>query len=174
MEMTVLKKYLFGLSLLLIAIMIIPLAGCSGSKVAQDGDLVRVHYTGTLEDGTTFDTSAGGDPLEFTLGGGNMIPGFENAVRGMKVGETKTITIPADEAYGQRSDDLILEFPREQLAGDIDPKVGDVLQLTQSNGTSILVPVIAVTDTTITVDANHELAGKDLTFKIELVDLIRN
>lgn len=139
--------------------------------MASDGDTVSVHYTGTLEDGTTFDSSVGSEPLEFTLGEGNMIPGFEKAVYGLKVGESKTVTIPTEEAYGPHRDDLVLVMEREQLPADLDPKVGQQLQMQQTDGRTVVVIVTDVSETTITVDANHPLAGKDLTFEIELVEI---
>ena len=139
--------------------------------MASDGDAVRVHYTGTLEDGTTFDTSIGSDPLEFTLGEGSMIPGFEQAVDGLKVGQSKTVTIPAEEAYGLYNDELLLVFSREQLPAGINPEIGQELQMQTTDGRIVTVPVIEVSEETITVDANHPLAGKDLTFEIELVEI---
>ena len=139
--------------------------------MASDGDTVRVHYTGTLEDGTTFDTSVGREPLEFTLGEGKMIPGFEKAVYGLTVGKSKTVTIPAEEAYGPHRDDLVIVVEREQLPADLDPKVDQQLQMQQTDGRTAVVIVTDVSETTITVDANHPLAGKDLTFEIELVEI---
>ncbi len=139
--------------------------------MASDGDTVRVHYTGTLEDGTTFDTSVGGEPLEFTLGEGKMIPGFEKAVYGLQVGKSKTVTIPAEEAYGPHRDDLVVVVERDQLPPGLDPKVDQQLQMQQTDGRTAVVIVTDVSDTTITVDANHPLAGKDLTFEIELVEI---
>ena len=162
-------------SLLLIALLsgiVLLTSGCNGSSAtAGDGDTVRVHYTGTLEDGTTFDTSVGGEPLEFTLGAGQMIPGFEKAVYGLKIGESKTVTIPAEEAYGPQRDDLIMVIEREQLPADLDPKVDQQLQMQQTDGRTAVVIVTDVSETTITVDANHPLAGEDLTFEIELVEI---
>jgi len=152
------------------------LAGCTGdtdTPVASNGDTVRVHYTGMLEDGTVFDTSAGNDPLEFTIGEGMIIPGFEEAVTGMQAGESKTVEIPTDQAYGQRDDALIIEVEREMLPEDLEPEVGQQLQMvSQVDGSVVLVTVIEVTDTMITVDANHFLAGEDLTFEIELVEIL--
>ena len=139
--------------------------------MASDGDTVRVHYTGTLEDGTTFDTSVGREPLEFTLGEGKMIPGFEKAVYGLTVGKSKTVTIPAEEAYGPHRDDLVIVVEREQLPADLDPKVDQQLQMQQTDGRTAVVIVTDVSETTITIDANHPLAGKDLTFEIELVEI---
>jgi len=138
---------------------------------AKSGDIVKVHYTGTLEDGTVFDTSVEREPLEFTLGQGQLIPGFEQAVIGMKVGDLKTIEIPADQAYGPHRDDLILVIERDQLPVDLDPKVGQQLQMMQADGRSIVVTITDVFETTVTIDANHPLAGKKLTFEIELVEI---
>ena len=167
------KKTYFLLSFVLISLFIIPLSGCGEEKVVEAGDNVKVHYTGTLDDGSVFDSSEGRDPLEFTAGAGQMIKGFDAAVIGMKVGEVKTVTIPAEDAYGPYNDELLLTFSRDELPEGMDPKVNDRLGLTQSNGSQVPVVVIEVTEEEVVVDANHELAGKDLTFKIELVELTR-
>ena len=146
--------------------------GCNGDPAtANDGNTVKVHYTGTLEDGTTFDTSVGSEPLEFTLGEGKMIPGFEEAVKGMQVGQSKTVTIPAEEAYGSHRDDLVLTIKRDQLPEGLDPEVNQQLQMQQTDGRTTVVIVTDVSEETITVDANHRLAGKDLTFELELVEI---
>jgi len=150
------------------------ISGCNAEQdaaQAQNGDIVEVDYTGTLENGTVFDTSVGGEPLEFTLGQGQMIPGFEQAVLGMKIGEMKTVTIPADEAYGQYSDDMVQVINRDELPADLDPYVGQQLQGPGPGGGISIGTVTNVTDTTITIDFNHFLAGKDLTFEIELVSI---
>jgi len=139
--------------------------------MAKDGDTVKVHYTGTLGDGTVFDTSVGHEPLEFTLGEDKMIPGFEKAVYGLQVGKSKTVTISAEEAYGPHRDDLVVVVEREQLPAGSDPKVDQQLQMQQTDGRTTVVIVTDVSETTITVDANHPLAGKDLTFEIELVEI---
>ena len=139
---------------------------------AQHGDTVRVHYTGRLEDGTTFDSSQQRDPLEFTLGQGQLIPGFENAVVGMQPGESKTETIIADQAYGPHKPEMLIEVARQQLPDKINPHVGQRLQMRGKNGDAVPVVVINVVDTHITLDANHPLAGKDLTFEITLVDIL--
>jgi peptidylprolyl isomerase len=146
------------------------MTGCNASE-ARNGDAVQVHYTGKLADGTVFDSSVGREPLEFTLGAGQMIPGFEKAVFGMKVGEKKTVTIPADEAYGPYRDDLVVEISREKLPSDMTPEVGQQLVMRQPDGTEIVVVITAVSDETVTIDANHPLAGKELTFEIELVKI---
>ena len=138
---------------------------------ANDGDTVKIHYTGRLEDGTVFDTSEDREPLQFTLGEGKVIPGFENAVRGMEEGESKTTTIPSDDAYGDRRDDLVLSVPLEQLPEDLDPQKGQHLQMQAGNGETFQVVVTEVADDSVEVDANHPLAGEDLTFDIELVDI---
>jgi peptidylprolyl isomerase len=138
---------------------------------AKDGDTVKIHYTGTLDDGTVFDSSEGREPLQFTLGSGQVIAGFEEAVRGMDSGEKKKVTIPADKAYGQRNEEMIIQAPRDQVPPDINPEVGQQLQMAGPDGQTIIVQVTEVTDDHITLDANPPLAGKDLTFDIELVGI---
>ena len=137
----------------------------------ESGNKVKVHYTGTLGDGTVFDTSVGREPLKFTIGAGTMIPGFENAVRSMKPGQKKTATIPSDEAYGPHRDDMVLVIERDKLPEVLNPEVGQQLQMQNSAGRIVLFMVTKVSETSITVDANHPLAGKDLTFEIELVSI---
>jgi FKBP-type peptidyl-prolyl cis-trans isomerase 2 len=139
---------------------------------AKQGDTVNVHYTGKLGDGTVFDTSRNRHPLQFTIGKGQVIAGFEQAVVGMSTGESKTATIPVDQAYGPRREDMIMTMERSQLPPDLDPKVGQRLELTQMDDQNILVTVTAITDTTMTLDANHPLSGKDLIFDIELVGIV--
>jgi peptidylprolyl isomerase len=139
--------------------------------MVKDGDTVRVNYIGTLEDGSIFDTSAGHEPLEFTLGEGKIIPGFEEAVKGMEIGQSKTVTIPAKEAYGQHRDDLVVEIKREELPEGLNPEIKQQLQMRQTDGRAIVAIVTDVSESTITVDANHPLTGKDLTFQIELVEI---
>jgi len=137
---------------------------------AKSGDIVRVRYRGTLEDGTEFDSSEGRDPLEFKLGEGMVISGFDNAVMGMKVGESKDILIPVEEAYGPHRTDLVLDVERSNLPAGLDPEIGDELELEQ-NGNEFTVRVTLTTADTITLDANHALAGKALNFNIELVEI---
>lgn len=137
---------------------------------AKTGDTVKVHYTGKLEDGTVFDSSRDRDPLEFTLGQGQVIPGFEQAVEGMEAGESKSASIPADEAYGERRDEMVIDVGLEEFPDDIEPSVGQQLQLRQGEST-MTVRVTALDDESVTLDANHPLAGEDLTFDIELVDV---
>jgi peptidylprolyl isomerase len=162
------KKSCFVLAvILMIGVM---MTGCNAAQ-AKNGDTVQVNYTGKLADGTVFDSSIGREPLEFTLGAGQVIPGFEKAVFGMKVGEKKTVTIPVDEAYGPHRDDLVAEVPREKLPSDLTPEVGQQLGVKRSDGGTSIVTITSVSDNTVTIDANHPLAGKDLTFEIELVKI---
>ena len=141
-------------------------------SAAKSGDTVRIHYTGKLEDGTQFDSSEGRDPLEFALGGGQVIPGFDNAVEGMAVGDKKSVTIQPEEAYGPRHDQLIQDVPRNQLPDDMTPAVGMELQAQNETGEVMRFAVTAVDDESITVDGNHPLAGKSLAFDIELVEIV--
>jgi len=136
---------------------------------AKNGDTVKINYKGTLDDGTVFDSSEGRDPLSFTLGSGQVIPGFEEAVLGMTVGENKSINIPADKAYGQRNEEMIIEAPRDQVPPEITPEIGLKLQMGGPNGEVVVVEITEVTDSHIKLDANPPLAGKDLNFDIELV-----
>lgn len=136
---------------------------------AKNGDAVKINYTGKLDDGTVFDSSEGRDPLDFTLGAGQVIPGFDEAVMGMTVGESKSVHIPADKAYGPRNEEMIIEAPRDQVPTDIKPEVGQSLQMGGPNGEVVMVVITEVNDTHIKLDANPPLAGKDLNFDIELV-----
>lgn len=138
---------------------------------AKPGDNVKIHYDGSLDDGTRFDSSAGRDPLEFTLGSGQVIPGFDNAVAGMAVGEKKSIRIPSEEAYGEHSDELIQQVPKNALPEELEVSVGMPLQATGPDGEVVNMMVIEINDDSIQVDANHPLAGKTLNFDIELVEL---
>ncbi|MFQ6107236.1 MAG: peptidylprolyl isomerase [Thermoplasmata archaeon] len=139
---------------------------------AKNGDTVQVHYTGKLEDGTVFDTSSDSDPLEFTIGEGQIIPGFEQAVIGMATGESKTVEVLADEAYGPHIEGLIVVFDRKELPPQLEPEVGRKLQISQPDGATAVVTIVEVTESSVTIDANHPLAGKDLTFDIELVAIV--
>lgn len=140
-------------------------------SLPKKGDTVKVHYTGKLKDGSVFDSSANREPLAFTLGGGNMIPGFEQAVEGMDVGERKTAEIPSGQAYGEKRQDMIITVPRENVPGDINPEVGQQLAIQQQGGQQVPVTVTEVNDEQVVLDANHPLAGKDLIFEIELVEI---
>ncbi|SDK31073.1 FKBP-type peptidyl-prolyl cis-trans isomerase 2 [Catalinimonas alkaloidigena] len=140
---------------------------------AKSGDTVKVHYTGRLQDGTTFDSSIPRqEPLEFTLGGGQMIKGFDAAVHGMETGQSKTVEIPAAEAYGTVREDMIMTLDRQQVPPDINPEVGQQLAMQDQNGRQIPVVVTDINDSSITLDANHPLAGKDLIFEIQLVEIV--
>jgi len=138
----------------------------------KQGDTVQVNYTGKLTDGTIFDSSVDRHPLQVTLGKGALIAGFEKAVIGMSAGEKKTVIIPFTEAYGSRQDSAVVSLERKNFPNNFMPQVGQRLELTQADDSNILVTVAALTDTTITLDANHPLAGKDLTFEIELLSII--
>ena len=147
--------------------------GCSGEgeRQVQDGDTVSVHYTGSLNDGTVFDSSEGRDPLPFTVGAGQVIPGFEKAVIGLKLGESVTVTIPVDEAYGPYREDLVVTVDRSELPADREPEIGQQLQRVLTDGSIITFVITEVAESTVTLDANHPLAGKELTFDIELVEI---
>lgn len=138
---------------------------------AKQGDSVKVTYRGTLADGTEFDSSVGQPPLEFTIGNSEVIPGFEQAVIGMALGESKTLTIPADLAYGPRLDEMIADVERSQIPAEIELMVGAQLEVSQEQGHSYVVMVAALNEETVTLDANHPLAGQDLTFEINLVEM---
>ncbi len=137
----------------------------------EDGKKVRIHYTGTLSDGEQFDSSAGRDPLEFETGSGMVIPGFDSAVRDMEVGGKKTVTLPCKEAYGEAREDMIGDIPKTNFPEGMDIQVGMPLQMQGPQGP---LPVIVkeVKEDAVTIDANHPLAGKDLTFELELVEII--
>lgn len=137
---------------------------------AKNGDTVRLHYTGRLDDGSIFDSSRERDPLEFTLGEGQVIPGFEAAVSGMKAGEEKQVRIPSDEAYGPRRDELLLPVARAQIPEHIEPSVGQQLQMSQG-GQTFMVRITEVSEESVVLDANHPLAGENLTFELELVEI---
>lgn len=136
---------------------------------AKEGNTVQVHYEGRLPDGTVFDSSSGRDPIEFTIGGGQVVPGFDEAVRGMEPGQKKTANIPAEKAYGDRSDELLFEVSKTEVPSEMELKVGDSVSVGLPNGQAIPVQVAAVTEEKVTLDANHPLAGKDLVFELELV-----
>lgn len=135
------------------------------------GDTVHVHYTGTLLDGTTFDSSEGRDPLAFTVGSGQIIPGLDVAIPGMQVGDKKVVKIGADDAYGQVNPEMRQEVPREGIPPEIPLEVGVQLQMQTPEGQAMPVTVVEVDEATVTLDANHPLAGKDLQFDIELVKI---
>lgn len=138
----------------------------------KKGDLVRVHYTGTLLDGTQFDSSVGRNPLEFTVGAGQMIAGFDAGVLGMVVGEKKTLQIDPENAYGHSNPEAIIEFPKENVPAEMQLEPGMQLNLQNQYGQPVPVVVLEVKDDVIIMDANHSLAGKDLIFEVELVEIV--
>lgn len=140
-------------------------------STAKTGDVVRLHYTGRLSDGTVFDSSEGREPLDFTLGNGQIIPGFDTGVTGMTVGEKKTIEIPSADAYGPRDGNAVVEVAISDFPEGVAPEVGLPLQLGMEDGGTLQVVVSGVTAECVTLDANHPLAGKDLIFDLELVEL---
>jgi FKBP-type peptidyl-prolyl cis-trans isomerase 2 len=139
---------------------------------AKNGDSVKVHYTGKLKDGTVFDSSRGREPIEFTIGERSVIPGFEDAVIGMKTGETKTIHIAAENAYGARREDMVFEVTREEFPAHITPEVNQQFRVLQDDGRSVIVTIMEVTDEHVVLDANHPLAGEELIFDIELTEIV--
>jgi peptidylprolyl isomerase len=139
---------------------------------AKNGDKVKIHYTGKLEDETVFDSSVEREPLEFTVGDGKIIPGFEKAVVGMNPGESKTVTISPDMAYGPHREELVVDVERERVPNNLDLKVGGFVQIRQRDGGVIQAKVTDVSESKVTLDANHPLAGKDLTFDIKLVEIV--
>ncbi|MFT5668748.1 MAG: peptidylprolyl isomerase [Vicingaceae bacterium] len=138
---------------------------------AEKGNTVKVHYTGTLSDETIFDSSREREPIEFTVGEGQMIAGFDAAVQGMKVGEAKKVTIPSAEAYGPKSEEAMVKVPKEQLPEGMNPEIGMQLEATGEDGKSQVLVVAEVMETEVVLDANHPLAGKDLVFDIEMMEI---
>lgn len=136
-----------------------------------DGRKVRIHYTGTLNDGTQFDSSAGRDPFEFEIGAGKVIPGFDIAVRSMEIGDKKTVTIPTAEAYGEVREEIIGDLPKDMFPAEMKLAVGTAIQMTSPQG-PVMVTIKEIKENAITVDANHPLAGKDLTFELELLEIL--
>ena len=139
---------------------------------AKHSDTVKVHYTGKLEDDTVFDTSVNRDPLQFTIGKGQVIPGFEQAVVGMNPGESKTTKVPVDQAYGPHQKEMVLEVDRKQFPADLKPEVGQEYQIPQAQGRPTVVTITDVSESKIVLDANHPLAGKDLIFDVQLLEVL--
>lgn len=137
----------------------------------KSGDTVHVHYKGTLKSGELFDSSEGREPLEFTVGSGQVINGFDTAVIDMEAGETKTVNIPVDQAYGERTQEALIAVPRTEFPADITPEIGQELQMSDDQGHIFPVKVAGVEDDKVILDANHPLAGEDLTFEINLVKI---
>jgi peptidylprolyl isomerase len=142
-----------------------------GSGQAKAGDTVKVHYTGKLDDGTVFDTSEGTEPLGVTLGGGEVIPGFDAAILGMSVGEEKAITIAPDEAYGDRNEALVQTIARDQIRLGVEPEAGMSIEMRTPDGMTIPLMIAEVTAETVTLDANHPLAGENLHFALRLIEI---
>lgn len=138
---------------------------------AKKGDQVAIHYTGKLSDGSVFDSSMDSEPLSFTLGEGQVIEGFEEAVYGMTEGEQKSVTIPPEKAYGERNEEMLVDVPRSQFPDNIDPEEGQQIQIENEKNEEMLVYVSKVTDNTVTLDANAPLAGEELTFELDLVSI---
>ncbi len=138
----------------------------------QSGDTIKIHYHGRLTDGTTFDSSEGRSPLEFTVGSGSVIKGFDDGVKGMSVGEKKTIEIPFAEAYGSEDPSMIVEFPVDRLPDDLKPEIGMQLNMNNNSGQEFPVVITGITEKNIILNANHPLAGKDLIFDLELVEIV--
>lgn len=141
-------------------------------QTVKNGDTVRVHYHGRLTSGTTFDSSEGREPLEFQVGAGMVIKGFDNGVLEMQVGDKKTLQIPVDQAYGPKNEELIMDFPKANIPADLKPEVGMELQMSNAQGQVFPVKVAAVSTEFVTLDANHPLAGEELVFEIELVEIV--
>jgi peptidylprolyl isomerase len=138
---------------------------------AKTGDTVKVHYTGKLDDDTIFDSSEGREPLQFTIGEGRLIPDFEQAVVGMEPGETKTIQIPPDRAYGPHQEEMVMVVDRQDIPEELKPEVNQRMQVQQADGQVFIVTVTSVSESSVTLDGNHPLAGKDLTFNIQLAEI---
>jgi peptidylprolyl isomerase len=141
-------------------------------RSAKHGDTVKVHYRGQLRDGSVFDASLDGEPLQFTIGKGEIMPGFEEAVVGMNPGESKTADIPAEKAFGPYYEDMVVVVEKSDFPKNVEPEVGQTLPVSRSDGPAIDLTVTEVTDLEVTLDANHPLAGEDLRFEIELIDIV--
>lgn len=141
------------------------------SESVKNGNTVKVHYTGRFEDGIIFDSSVGGDPLEFTLGGHEVIQGFEEAALGMNIGDKKTVSIKPEDAYGPYNESLVVEMPKEYIPEDVSPELGMRLIIVDNNGEELPVVVSEIHEDAIRLDANHPLAGKTLVFDIELIEV---
>lgn len=164
-------KVLVGLISLVLALGLT--IGCEKEIVVASGDVVKVNYKGTLDDGTEFDSSEGKEPLQFTVGEGSLIPGFENGVIGMKVGDVKKVTIPAGEAYGEPREDMIANVPKTQFPPDLQYEIGQELMLRTQDGRPLRFKVLEISADSVKVDLNHPLAGKTLTFEITIVEITK-
>ena len=141
-------------------------------STVKDGDTIVIHYTGKLEDGTVFDSSEGGNPLEFKVGDGELIPGLEQGVIGMAGGETKVITIPAELGYGPREEERVFEFPKDKIGANIDLETGQQVQMFRADGMPVMATIIGKSETSYTMDCNHPLAGKTLIFETRLLQIL--
>ena len=167
------NNHIVVLVLLLVTALLIPGCGAADdASKAKEGNTVQVNYTGKLADGTVFDSSVGRQPLEVVLGKGQVIPGFEKAILGMKVGENKTVTLSVNDAYGPVRSELIFEVPKENLPAGVTPQVGQQLQGSQADGSVMRATITKISDKTVTLDGNIPLAGKELTFDIELIKIL--
>ncbi len=138
-------------------------------QVAKKGDKIKVHYHGKLTNGNTFDSSEGREPLDFEIGGGMVIAGFDDGVTGMTIGEKKTVHIPADQAYGPKQEEMIMEFPKTQFPADMVPEIGMQLNMSNGSGQNFPVVIVEIKEEVVVLDANHPLAGEDLIFDLELI-----
>ena len=141
--------------------------------IAKNGDKVKVHYTGKLEDGNIFDSSAGRDPLEFVIGENQVLKKFEETVEGLSVGESANVHIPSAEAYGVRHEELVAKVPKANLPANLTPEIGMKLQTQSPDGSVMVVKITEIGESEVTIDANHELADKNLNFEIELVEIVK-
>jgi peptidylprolyl isomerase len=141
---------------------------------AKNGDRVKVHYTLKDSNGEVIESSRDTLPIEFIIGEGKVIPGFEKGIAGMKVNEKKTVNLPPEEGYGPRSKDKVFEFSRKNAPGDFDPRIGSTIQMHRPDGKAIVVTILGKTDNGFIMDANHPLAGKELTFDLELIEIVDN
>ena len=144
----------------------------TGPGQARTGDTVKVHYTGRLDDGSMFDTSEGADPLQFKIGAGDVIPGFDDAMVGMRVGESKEIHIAPDDAYGEHNQNLVQTISRDQINLGVEPEIGMKIEMHTPDGTIIPLAISEVTESSLTLDANHPLAGEELHFSVRLVEIV--
>jgi len=160
------------ISAILLVVAMALLAGCSGDPVVKSGDTVKINYKVSLEDGLVVDSSTVDAPLQFTIGSGQIIPGVENAVLGMKVGDADTVTVIPEEAYGPRRDEMIGQVKRTDFPPEIELEIGRQLSMPQPNGGFLPVKIVAMDDSMVTLDANHPLAGETLTFELELIEIM--
>lgn len=138
---------------------------------AKEGDVVKVHYTGKLDNGEVFDTSENREPLLFTIGKNEVIPGFEDGVKGLKVGQSKTVKIASDQAYGHRREEMLYKVGKDKFPPDVELKIGDSFKIGQEQGNPTIVSITEISENEVILDANHPLAGKDLTFDIQLIEI---